>query len=294
MENADREVFRRSWLTLTVEWALALTVASTVVWAYVEHDPHAEWKVAGLAALPLVWALSRTVQWFRCTLTATADRLLIIEEGVLFRSCQIIHLCSARGVTSKGTLLLGWLGIGRVNFRATDPLGQFRAFQWTWLARHARLCEIVEARGQLPVGRPSKWQLGWHMIKSVSYAGLEWVVQVGALVVEMVVRLQGRWFVDDYGRFLAFCHHLLRNVERDHSIPRWAPPAVTRRWIAVLRRAHIVVDAPNSNGWCIARSICGLEDVRHRIGREELRRAVREPVGRMSRRHYPVWDVANR
>ena len=110
------------------------------------------------------------------------------------------------------------------------------------------------------------------------YAVGIWLKQGWALSGEIVARLRGRWFVDDYGRFLAFCHHLLRSTGRGRWPSSRVPSAVTRRWMAVLRQAHIVVDAPNGRGWRVAGAICNLDDIRRRISEEELQQAVQRPA----------------
>lgn len=95
---------------------------------------------------------------------------------------------------------------------------------------------------------------------------------------EVVARVQGRWFVDDYARFMDFCHHMLRNrnVEQ-HWLPNGTPPAVARRWLYVLILARVVVEVPDDEGWEVVGSIRSVRDVSHRIGEEELRRAVHMP-----------------
>jgi membrane protein YdbS with pleckstrin-like domain len=275
IQNAAYEVFRRSWLTLASEWSLAFGVSLTVIWSYRQLGLQGEeWEGLSLAVPPVIWAACRTLQWAYCTWTATADGRLIVREGVLARTRQVIHLCSVRDVESKAPHLARWLGIGHLTFRATDLQGQLRPFRWIWLGRYSRLCEILQARGQLPVGRPSWWQLVSGAVERLAHAVGMWLAQGWALTAEIVARLQGRWFVEDYGRFLAFCHHLLRSAGRERWAPSWAPSAVVRRWMAVLRRARIVVDAPNDIGWRMAGTVRSIGDVCCRIGEEDLRRAV--------------------
>jgi hypothetical protein len=48
--------------------------------------------------------------------------------------------------------------------------------------------------------------------------------------------------------------------------------------MAVLRQAYVVVDAPNGRGWHVAGAIRSLDDIRRRIGEEELQRAVQRPA----------------
>lgn len=273
-----REVFRRSWLTLTPEWSLAGGVSLAVALAAHHFGLQGGWEAPSLAMLPITWAAGRALLWARRTWTVTADGRLIVQEGILRRTCQVIHLCSARQVEPEDPLLARWLGIGHIAFQATNTQGQLQRFRWTWLGRHARLYEIIQARGQLPLGRPSWWQLVGKKVKRLVHAVKIWLAQGWALSGEIVTRLRGRWFVDDYGRFLAFCHHLLRSMGRGRRHPSWVPSAVARRWMAVLRQAHIVVDMPNGRGWRVARAIRSLEDIRRRIGEEELQRAVQRPA----------------
>ncbi len=276
---APQEVFRRSWLTLVPEWSLAGGVSLTVALAARHFGLPGGWEVRGLVVLPIVWSATRTLLWACRTWTVTADGRLVVEGGILLRTRQVIHLCSVRRVETGAPLLTNWLGIGHVAFQATGPQGQLQPFRWTWLGRHPRLCEIIQARGQLPVDRPS-W---WHPVSSAAETLIHivgmWLSQGWTLGEEIVARLQDRWFVDDYGRFMAFCHHLLRHTRRRRWPPLWVPSAVVRRWMAVLRQARIVVDAPDGGGWRVAGVIHGLGDVHRRIGEEELRRAVQRPIG---------------
>jgi hypothetical protein len=269
------EVFRRSWLTLIPEWCLAIGVLLTMVWSYQRFGLQDEWVGLGLAVLmPIVWIASQTTQWARRTWTVTADGRLIVQGGFPSRSRQVIHLCSARDVEPQSPILIHWLGVGHIAFRATDPRGQVRPFRWTWIGRYRRLCEIIEARGQLPVSRPSWWQLVSGRTRKLVHTVGAWLGRGWALTAEIVARLRGRWFVEDYGRFLAFCHHLLRGTERGRRIPSWVPSAVVRRWMAVLRQARIVVDVPGGKGWQLAGAVRSLEDVCRRIGEEGLRQAL--------------------
>jgi hypothetical protein len=280
-QNPSYEVFRRSCLTLAAEWSLALVVSLTVVWSYHWFGLQGEWEGLSLAILPIAWAACRTLQWACRTWTATADGRLIVQQGVLLRTRQVIHLCSARDVEAEALRLVRWLVIGHITFQATDPQGRLRPFRWTWLGRHSRLCEIIQARGQLPVGRSSWWQLVGRVVKRLAHAVGIWLTHGWALSTEIVARLRGRWFVDDYGRFLAFCHHLLRNTGRERWAPSWVPSAVARRWMTVLHQAHIVVDVPNDGRWRVAGTIHSIEDVCRRIGEEELQRAIQRPADLM-------------
>jgi len=272
MRTRDRpyETFRRSWLTLAPEWSLALGISLPIMWFYRRSDLQGPWGALSLVSLPMVWATYRTLQWAGHTWTATADGRLILEDGVLFRRRRVVHLCSARRVESRSPIVARWLSIGHVTFRANDSRGRLRAFQWTWVERHARLCEILRARGQLPVGGPSRWQIIGSRVSTVARRMVAQLAQGWAL--ETLARLQGRWFVDDYGRFLAFCNRLLRNRGREQWAPSWAPPAVVKRWMMVLRRHRIIVDAPTQAGWRIGDSIHSVEDIRHHVSKEDLRR----------------------
>jgi hypothetical protein len=95
---------------------------------------------------------------------------------------------------------------------------------------------------------------------------------------EVVARAQGRWFVDDYARFMDFCHHVLhsRSVQQPW-LPAGTPPVVARRWLYVLILARVVIEVPEDGGWEVVGSIRSVRDVSHRIGEDELRRAVRMP-----------------
>jgi hypothetical protein len=273
-----REVFRRSWLILAPEWSLAGCVSLAVALAAQDFGLQGGWEVPGLAMLPIAWAAGRTLLWACRTWTATADGRLIVQEGILHRTRQVIHLCSARQAEPEAPFMIRWLGIGHITFQATNPQGQLQRFRWTWLGGHPRLCEIIQARGQLPVGRPSWWRLVGSTVERPVHAVGIWLAQGRALSGEIVTRLQGRWFVNDYGRFLAFCHHLLRSTGRGRWHPSWVPSPVARRWMEVLRQAHIVVDAPNGRGWRVAGAIRSLDDICRRIGEGELRRAVQRPA----------------
>jgi membrane protein YdbS with pleckstrin-like domain len=284
VQSTPREVFRRSWLTMACETGLALCVSSMVLWSYHQFGLRGQWAGLGLAVLPIAWVVARTTQWACRTWMATADGRLIVQEGVLFRTRQVIHLCSARNVRAEAPLLTRWLGIGHLTLRATDCQGQLRLFRWTWLGQYLRLYEIVQAQGHLSVGRPSRWQLVGSAVENLACAVGMRVMQGWAFGGEVVARLQGCWFVDDYGRFMAFCRHLLRTTRQGRPPPSWVPPAVARRWMTLLRQAHIVVDVPNGGGWRIAGAIHSLEDVCRRIGEDELQRSLQRPVGPALRR----------
>ena len=279
IQSASHKVFRRSWLILAPEIGLALAVSSTVLWCYHRAGLRREWAGLGLAVLPIGWVATRTIRWVFSTWTATADGRLIVKEGVLFRTCQVIHLCSARHVQAEAPLVARWLGVGHLVFRATNQQGQLQLFRWTWLGGYRRLGDIVRARGQLPLGRRSRWRPVRIAIKNLVRTAGAWLVQGLTLGGEMMARLRGRWFVDDYGRFLAFCSHLLRTATgRDWAAPSWVPSAVVRRWMTLLRQARVVVDMPNGGGWRIAGAIHSLDDIRRRIGEEELQRALQRPT----------------
>lgn len=96
---------------------------------------------------------------------------------------------------------------------------------------------------------------------------------------EVVARVQGRWFVDDYARFLDFCHYVLHNPNvKQYWPPSGTPPPVARRWLYVLVLARVVIEVPDDQGWEVVGSIRSVRDVSHRIGEDELRRAVRVPI----------------
>ncbi len=95
---------------------------------------------------------------------------------------------------------------------------------------------------------------------------------------EVIARVQGRWFVDDYAEFMDFCHHILhnRNVGQPWP-PEGTPPAVARRWLHVLYLARVLIELPDDRGWEVVGSIRSVRDVSHRIGETQLRQAVRMP-----------------
>jgi hypothetical protein len=275
-QSTPREVFRRSWLTLASEWSLAGGVSLAVGLAAHYFSFQGGWERLGLMALPMIWAVSRTIQGACQTWTATGDGHLIVRKGFLLRTCQDIRLASVRQVKVETPPLVGWLNIGHISFLATDSRGQVQSLRWTWLERHHRLYEIIQTQGQLPVGRPSQWQPVFNTGRRPKQAMEMWLTRGWVLIEEGIARLRGQWFVDDYGRFMAFCHHLLRSKTNGQWPPPRVPSAVVNRWMAVLWQAHIVVDASNGRGWRVDSAIRNLEDVRRRISEKELQHAVKQ------------------
>jgi hypothetical protein len=205
----------------------------------------------------------RITRWGTCTWTATSDGRLVIQEGLLSSCRQVLHLCSARHLELGSLFPFRWLDVGHVAFWATDPHGRLRQFHCRWMGGYRRLGEIIEARGQLPVGRPSRWQLVRRRVMQ------EWDA-----LKKTNARRRRRKRADDYGRFMAFCHRLIRGTGPVQPTLPGVPASVSRRWMAVLRQARVVVDAPDGEGWRLAGTVRSLEDIRRRIGESQLRRAV--------------------
>jgi hypothetical protein len=103
-----------------------------------------------------------------------------------------------------------------------------------------------------------------------------------------VARLLAPWLAcDDYGWFLSFCSHLLLHPGQDPPGPAWVPDAVAACWMDVLRQCHIVVDRPRQGGWRLAPAVRTPDDIRRRLGPEQLRQAVEridEPLTHPSER----------
>jgi hypothetical protein len=273
--QGESEVFRRSWLTVVPEWIVAGAVARLIILAAGHFGFQSRAEADVLAALPLVWAAGRTLQWAHRRWVVTADRQLVLLQGVLVRTRQVIYLHAVDQVQVEVTWLGGRLDTGHIAFQVTDRRGQRHPMRWTWVGACARLCEILRAQGRLPVGRPTRWRQAWHVAAKRSQAMGTGLALAWVLGQEALARLQGRWFAEDYGRFLAFCHHLLRTRGGERRWPpSGTPAAVERCWMAVLRQARVVVDAPEGRGWRVAGAIRRVEDVRQRIGEEELRRGV--------------------
>lgn len=273
-----REVFRRSWLTLIPEWSLAVSVALAVTWAAHRFGLQAgeEWLYS--AMLPIIWTMGRTFLWVYSTWTVTADGRLIVQQGPLPGHRQEIALGAVRRFEPTAPARVRWLNVGHITFWAGDSQGRIYPFHWTWLERHSRLCELIRARGQLPVGRPTWRQLVGRALRRLIQRLSLWLMQGHILSEEILARLAGRWCVEDYGRFMAFCQWLLRSAHRRRDYPPWVSRAVIRRWMAVLRQARIVVDS-HDGGWRMAMNLHTLEDIRRRIGPDQFLRAVRRPVG---------------
>lgn len=266
-QGTRKEVFRRSWLTTLPEWTLAGTISLAIGLAAQHFGLQAGWEGATLMGLPILWAGGRTLQWACRTWTVTPDRRLTARQGVLLRTRQVIHLASVSQVRVDDPAPGGWLGAGHVSFEATDPLGRRRPFRWTWIRHHERLGEILQARGQAAVGRSARWQV------AAGTAG-RWLAGAARWAAARLRRVD----LHDYGRFMAFCHHVLRAERGGQWPPRGMPRRAVRRWLAVLRRVRVVVRASNERGWRLAGGIESLEDIRRRLGPGELQRAVRWPA----------------
>ncbi len=277
MRNLDmpHEVFRRSWLTLTLEWSLAGSVSLAVGLVAQYFDFQEGWVGAGLIALPIAWAIGQTIQWAFQTWTVTTDGRLIIQSGVLFRTSQDIRLRSVQRVTIETPSLSGWLDIGHISCTAIGPLDQSQSFRWTWLRRHRRLVDLIQARGQLAVGRqPSRRQFAISPTRRLGHAVGAGLMPGRYLIEEGIARLRGQWVVDDYGRFLGFCHLLLRSRGNGHWPPPRISPVVAHYWMRVLRRTQVLLVSPDG-AWRVDSAIHTVEDVRRRVSEDELRRAIR-------------------
>ena len=259
----SREVFRRSWMTIMPEWAVAESVSLAVGLAAQHFGLQGSWEGSALAGLPLIWAGGRTLQWACHTWTVTPDGRLTERQGILFPTRQVIHLCSVSGVAIDAPAPVRWLDIGHISFEATDPQGQRRRFHWSWMHGHERLAEIIRARGQLPIGKPAWWQTAREVAKQGIRAAFR-----------RVNRTLSQADLLDYGRFMAFCHQILRAERTGRWPPVRIPPAMVKHWIAVLQEARVVVSASNERGWRVAGGIDSLDDIRRRLGPRELQRAV--------------------
>jgi hypothetical protein len=261
--GTSRESFRRSWLTTTPEWAVAGGVSLAVGLAVQYFGLQGGWAGPTLIWLPLIWAGGRTLQWACHTWTVTPDRRLTVRQGILFPTRQVIRLCSVSQIAVDAPAPICWLDVGHISFEAADPQGQRRRFHWTWLHGYERLAEIIRAQGRLPIGEPTWWQTVREAAKQRMQAALR-----------RVVRTLSRADLQDYGRFLAFCHHVLRAEQTGRWPPGAIRPTMVERWMAVLRQARMVVSASNERGWRVAGGIESLDDIRRRLGPHELRRAV--------------------
>jgi hypothetical protein len=262
-QTTSREVFRRSGLTTTPEWAVAGGVSLAVGLAAQHFGLQGSWEGPALMGLPLIWAGGRTLQWACHTWIVTADGHLAVRKGFLFRTRHVIHLCSVSQVEVEAPAPIHWLDIGHISFEATDPQGQRRRFHWTWMHGHERLAEIIRAQGRLPIGEPTWWQTAREAAKKRTQAAFR-----------RMARTLSWADLQDYGRFLAFCHHVLRAEQTGRWPPGTIPPTMVERWMVVLRQARVVVSASNERGWRVSGGIDGLDDIRRRLGPHELQRAV--------------------
>jgi hypothetical protein len=173
------------------------------------------------------------------------------------------------------TLVPEWILAGIVSVSvglAANHFGQTDTWEWLVLAGipqlwaggrtlhwASRAWGRSQARGQ---ARPVRLNL-----TRVRYVGEE-----------VWARVQGRWFVDDYAKFMDFCHYVLHNHDVEQRWPPYGtPPAVARRWLYVLILARVVIEVPGDRGWEVVGSIRTVRDVSHRIGKEELRQTVHMP-----------------
>lgn len=271
---SDREIFRRSALTLAPHWGLAAGLALIVLWAAHHFDLLPDWEGLLLAVPALAWAAGQTLQWAATTWTATDDGHLIVRKGILFRSQEAIPLRLVRQAHVRSSLPGPWPDVGHLSLEVAAPHGLPRSFRWAWLGRADRLAQILRARGRLPVGQPSRRQRAagalWALGQAV-WARRPWSGTRGG-------QQPAPDLSDEYQRFLAFCHFLLSGQQEIAWPPAGVPLGALRRWLSVLRQARIVVDAPGEPGWRLARTIRSLDDVRRRVGEEELWRAMQRPA----------------
>ena len=271
---SNREVFRRSALTLVSYWGPAAGLALTVLWAANYFGLRPAWDGLLLAALPLAWATARTAQWAAGTWTATADGTLIVQAGVLFRSREEIPLRAVRQAYVQPVLPGRRLDVGHLTLDLAVAPGRPSSLRWTWLARPARLAEILHGRGQVALGHASCWQRTVGRGLAQAEAARAWWVQKNGGHGSQSPAPSG----EEYQRFLGFCRRLLDGEGAASRPPDGVTLAAIPRWMAVLRQARIVVDAPSGPGWRLAGAIRSLDDVRRRIGEEEFRRAMRRLV----------------
>lgn len=264
---APREVFRRSWLTTAPDWAVGSAVSLAVGLAALHLGTEPTWEAAALVALPLIWAAWRNLQWACQTCTVRTDGRLVESRGVLFPIRQVIDLSTVTQVTTRVPGAASWLNVGHIAFYANGENSQRSHFRWTWMAGHRRLCEIMHAGGQLPVGRPA----GREIARQQAQPRLQ-------ATISTPVRAPVPPQLQDYGRFMAFCHRVLRAGRGGQWPPAGMPPEAVEACIAVLRQRHVVVDSADERGWCVARDVAGLEDVHRRLGPVAWRRLVRQPA----------------
>ncbi len=270
-----QETFRRSLLTLAPCWGLAAGLAVTVRWAADHFGLLLAWEGLLPAALPLVWAAGRTLQWASGTWTATADGQLVVRSGVLFRSREAIPLRATLQAHVQPCLPSRWLDVGHLSLQAAGPLGQPRTFRWNWLARPGRLAAILRAQGQLPLGQPSPWQRAARPVRTLGGVLKTRRRPLGGA--EQAVPGQPA-SGEEYQHFLTFCCLLLEGEGATSPLILGVPEAKARQWMQVLRQARIVLDAPGGEGWRLAGDIHSLDAVRRRIGEEELGRALQRPI----------------
>ena len=125
----------------------------------------------------------------------------------------------------------------------------------------------IRARGRLPTGRLSWWLIASDAVTRRvrdAYRG--------------IVRAPGAAELQDYGRFMAFCHRVLRAEQGGRWPPPRISPATVERWLAVLQQVRVVASASNERGWRVVPGIEGLDDIRRRLGPPDLQRAVRRSV----------------
>jgi hypothetical protein len=276
-----RERFRCSCLAPAGEWCLASAVAGLLVWGIIHSSLGHRREALILAALPLVWATGWSLRRGCTAWTFTSDGWLVREEGLLTLRRQVFVLRSARTIETAIPLVGRLLDVGHVTFQATDRSDQIHRHEVTWMTRHRRFCQLIEARGSLPLLDRVPW---WQRLGG-SLAGLTMMAehdleQALPLLAPDPVRSNSS-LVEDYDRFMAFCHQVLRAGRGGGKWPPdRIPPEVLGTWFTLLSRARVVVSGSNPAGWRLGNGIESLDDIQRRISRETFGPAVRRTGSR--------------
>ena len=258
------ESFRRSSLTILPEAALAVTLSLAIGLAARQFGLQESWQAAAAMAGPLLWAGGRALQWACHTWTVTPDGRLLVVRGVLFRTRLCVGLDTASQVRVRDSPAPCWLDVGDIVFETQDRYGQRHQIEGTWMGNHNRLCEVIHARGRVP---HASHALDRQTPGRAGYRSEPGVVQV--------VCLPKQEHLEDYGRFMAFCHHLLRAGRGGKWPPAGIASEVRECWMEVLREARVITATQDHRGCQIGEGIDDLSDIRCRIGRRAFQRTVR-------------------